>query len=90
MRVPVRGKNIYSKYLIDVVNLICFKIKYRGLKLSEKGPYHILECLNISNLVNTKVAKFIKYQPRGGGGGGGGGWSNHLSVESIKIEKEKC
>ena len=89
MRVPVRGKNIYSKYLIDVVNLISFKIKYRGLKLSEKGPYHILECLNISNLVNTKVAKFIKYQPRGGGGGGGG-WSNHLSVESIKIEKEKC
>ena len=84
MRVPVRGKNIYSKYLIDVVNLICFKIKYRGLKLSEKGPYHILECLNISNLVNTKVAKFIKYQPRGGG------WSNHLSVDSIKIEKEKC
>ena len=78
MRVPVRGKNIYSKYLIDVLNLICFKIKYRGLKLSEKGPYHILECLNISNLVNTKVAKFIKW------------WSNHLSVESIKIEKEKC
>ena len=72
MRVPVRGKNIYSKYLTDVINLICFKTKYGGLKLSEKGAYHILECLNISNLVNTKVAKFIKYQPRGKGEGGGG------------------
>ena len=36
----------------------------------------------MSNLVITKVAKFIKYQPNGG--------SNHLSsVENIKIEKER-
>ena len=36
----------------------------------------------MSNLVITKVAKFIKYQPNGG--------SNHLStVENIQIEKER-
>ena len=36
----------------------------------------------MSNLVNTKVAKFIKYRPHGE--------SNHLSpVKSIKIEKER-
>ena len=39
-------------------------------------------CLNISNVVNTKFAKFIKYQSHGG--------SNHLLyMESIKIEKER-
>ena len=51
--------------------------------------------LDISNLVNTNVAVFIKYQPqererergRGGGGGGGGGGvtSFTLSVRKIKI-----
>ena len=42
----------------------------------------ILGCLIFSNLVNTNVAIFIKYQPRME--------SNHkLCVESIKIEKER-
>ena len=50
--------------------------------------------LDISNLVNTNVAAFIKYQPqererereRGGGGGGGGGVTSFtLSVRKIKI-----
>ena len=53
--------------------------------------------LDISNLVNTNVAAFIKYQPqererereRGGGGEGGGGGggvtSFTLSVRKIKI-----
>ena len=42
----------------------------------------MFEGLNISNLVNIKVAKFVKYEPHGG--------SNHLLyVESIKIEKER-
>ena len=42
----------------------------------------MLGCLNFSNLVNTKVAKLIKYQPLRG--------SNHLlSVENIKIDKER-
>ena len=46
------------------------------MKLSQIG------CLNISDVVNTKVAKFIIYQSHCG--------SNHfLSVESIKIEKER-
>ena len=38
--------------------------------------------MDISNIVNTKFAKFGKSQSRG--------WSNHLlSVKNIKIEKEK-
>ena len=41
------------------------------------------KCFYIENLVNTSVAEIIKYQTHG--------WSNHfLSVESIKIEKEKA
>ena len=39
-------------------------------------------CLEILNVINIKVAEFIKYQLRG--------VSNHLlSVKSIEIEKEK-
>ena len=46
------------------------------MRLSQIG------CLNISDVVNTKVAKFIIYQSHCG--------SNHfLSVESIKTEKER-
>ena len=48
----------------------------------EKANERILGCLNISNLVNANVAKFIKYQPHGG--------SNHLLfAKNIKIEKER-
>ena len=46
----------------------------------EKANERILGCLNISNLVNANVAKFIKYQPHGAS-------NNLLYVESIKIEK---
>ena len=42
-----------------------------------------LECLNIVNLVNTRVVQIINYQSHGG--------SNHLlSLKSIKTEKERC
>ena len=48
-----------SKYRIDVVKLECFKIKWEGSKIFQKGHQRILGCLNISNLVNTKVTKII-------------------------------
>ena len=72
----------YGKYCNEVVKLKCFCIKQKGSKILQKGHLRILECLNITNLVNTKVAKFIKYQSHEG--------SNHLlSAKSIKIEKER-
>ena len=47
-----------------------------------KRHYQNLEHFNIANLVNTRIAKIIKYQPHEG--------SNHLlSAKSIKREKEK-
>ena len=39
-------------------------------------------CLNISNLVNTKVAEFITCLPHGG-------QTHLLSVKNVKIEKQK-
>ena len=52
----------------------------------KKDTNEIVSALILVNtliLENTKVAKIFKYQPHGG--------SDHLlSVQSIKIEKEKC
>ena len=55
----------YRKYRIEVVKLNCFKIKKGGSKIFQNGHYRILGCLNISNLVNTRVPKFIKHKPHG-------------------------
>ena len=56
--------------------------KQGGSKTFQKRYSRNRECFQIPNLLNTKFAKIIKYQPHGG--------SNHLlSVKSIKIEKER-
>ena len=48
-----------------------------------KRHYQNRRRLNIAKLVNTKVAKIMKYQPHGG--------SNHSSYpKSNQIEKERC
>ena len=63
------------------VKLLVF-FKWGGSKTFQKRHYRNSKCLNIANLVNTRVAEIIKYLPHGG--------SNHLlSVKSIKIEKKE-
>ena len=51
-------------------------------KTFQKSHERNRKCLNIANLVNTRVAENIKYQLHE--------WSNHLlSVKKNKKEKEK-
>ena len=69
------------KYWIDLVKLKYFTINEGCSKTFQTRHWQILGCLNISNLVNSKVAKFIRYQLHGG--------LNHLLfVKGIKIEKK--
>ena len=58
------------------------KFELGGSEKFQKWHLKTVECLNILNVMNIKVAEFIKYQRHG--------VSNYiLSVKSIKIEKEK-
>ena len=70
-----------GKYSLKAVKIKDCEIRWESSKTFQKRHYQNLECFNIVNIVNTRVAKIIKYQPHGG--------SNHLSVKSIKIEKER-
>ena len=71
-----------GEYRLKVVKLQDYKIKWGSSKTFQKRHYRNRKCLNIANLVNTRVAEIIKYLPHGG--------SNHLlSVKSIKIEKKE-
>ena len=70
-----------GKYRFKVVKVKDCSIKYGRFKTFQKRLSRNCECSNIANLVNTRVAEVIKYQPHGG--------SNHLSVKSINIEKER-
>ena len=53
-----------------------------GSKTFQKSHERNRKCLNIANLVNTKLAKIIKYQSHGGS-------NDLLSAKRIKIEEEK-
>ena len=71
----VKYRLFSSKNRLQAVNLtiVNLNLKWRSTKVG---------CLDILNVINIKVAQFIKQQPHG--------VSNHLlSVKSIKIEKEK-
>ena len=54
-----------SKYGLKVVKVKECDIKQEGSKTFEKSLVQNRECLKIANLVNTKVVKIIKYQPKG-------------------------
>ena len=55
-----------GKYRFKEVKSKDCKIKKTGSKTFEKRLVQIRECLDIANLVNSKAAKIIKYQPHGG------------------------
>ena len=69
MDVQVRGQNIrcfWGKSCIKIVKLKDCEIKQGGSKTFQKRYYRNRECLNIANLVNTKVAEITKHQPHVG------------------------
>ena len=70
-----------GKYGLKAVKLKDCKIRYGGSKTFQIRHCRNLKCFNIANLVNIMVAEIIKYHPHRG--------SNHLSVKSIKIEKQR-
>ena len=54
-----------GKYRFKVIKVKECDIKQEGSKTFQKMLVQNRECLNIANLVNTKVVKIIKYQPKG-------------------------
>ena len=71
-----------GKHRLKLVKFKDCKTKQGGSKTFQKRHYRYHKCLNIANLVNTRVTEMIKNQPHGG--------SNYLlSVKSIKIDKER-
>ena len=76
----VKYSGFFGKYCLKLVKSKDCKIKQGGSKRFQKRHYRHHKCLNIANLVNTRVSEIIKYQPHGG-------WNHLLSVKNIKIEK---
>ena len=71
-----------GKYCPKIVLFNRCKFQMRGSKILEILRLSKAWCLDISDLVNNKIAKFIKYQSHG--------WSTHsFSVKNVKIEKQK-
>ena len=71
-----------SKYRLNVVKFNHCKFKLSGFKKNQVLHSAKVRCINISNLANTKVAEFPKYNPHG--------WSYHLfSVKSTIKELQK-
>ena len=71
-----------GKYHLKLAKVKNCKVKQGGSKTFQKRHQRNHECLNLTNLVNTRVAEMIRYQSHGE--------SNCLlSVKSIKIEKER-
>ena len=53
-----------GKYGLKVVKVKECDIKQEGSKTFQKRLVQNSECLKIAKLVNTKVVKVIKYQPK--------------------------